>query len=150
MPDGRSLPQTNLPPAGQADRSYQKLSRPSCKGEPMYCPRSKCSAFPVQRGAHFAALLLLASIEVHCTSLEAHCTSLEVYCTSCEVQCNMHCMYTAVHFSSSAGNCSILAAMHCRIHEVHVKCCTSLHFAALQIDWKCAAVWSGVDEKAVT
>ncbi len=44
-------------------------------------PRPKCSAFPVQRSAHFGALLLLASLEVHCTSLDVYCTSHEVRST---------------------------------------------------------------------
>ncbi len=88
---------------------------------------TSCSAFPVQRSAHFDALLLLASLEVHSASLEVHCTSLEVYWTSHEERWQ---------FRRSQYTCSYALQNPWSLCEV-------LHFAALQIHWKCTAVWSG-------
>ncbi len=76
-------------------------------------PRSKCSAFPVHRSAHFRALQWYASLKVHRTSLSSALHS-PLKCNMLHLQCiALHMKYT--DFTAYTSCASLVNTSHCSV-----------------------------------
>ncbi len=76
-------------------------------------PRSKGSAFPVHRSAHFHALQLFASLKVHCTSLSSALHSPLKYTLRCG---------SVLAAYALQRSCSALKYLHCKALPMHCRC----------------------------
>ncbi len=79
-----------------------------------WLPRSKCSAFPVHRSAHFRALQWYASLKVHCISLSS--------ALHFSLQCSVHCTYTVMRQCACSICTSEVNILHCKALPMHCRC----------------------------